>query len=356
MAYQRAGSPAFREGFDVTKADDAARKDPANMHPLLSTYLRARATANKSANLMTLPLWKVAENDNFIGWDCLGKVRARLHELDACHAQQIKEYDDRLAIRRLFEPYENTLMVNLAFYSGGEKKKNSLALVAGIPKVGSIVEPQSTELAAAIGEKIGRVGGKTAWKLYSWGASDSAGALGQPGPSVPGTVLESQPWHLCGRLAFTVLNYEFYPPKACTPEDTLDGLSFGVLHEQVPTVGRALLAVGHGRVPFKSIKPPRDSVATVRGTLYTSAGSASLVPTHPMSVRTWTLILPDGGRPLSAAARGVEQFPVQAVNPYGEYERKILAGVPGSLSVNAARFDEEGRIVYYKDVGAVGLV
>lgn len=356
MAYQRAGSPAFREGFDVTKADDAARKDPANMHPLLNAYLQARTVANKSANLMTLPLWKSMENANFIAWGCLERTRARLHELDAYHEQQIKEYDDRIAIRRLFEPYENTLMVNLALYSGGEKKKDSLALVAGIQKVGSIVEPQSTELAASLGEKVRRVGGKPAWKLYSWGASDSAGVSGQPGPSVPGIVLESQPWHLCGRLAFTVLNYEFYPPKACTPEDTLDGLSFDVLHEHVPTVGRALLAVGYGRVPFKSIKPPRDSVASVRGTLYTSAGSASLVPTHPMTIRSCAHVLGDSGRPLPSAAQGVDPYPVQVVNPYGEYERKILAGVPGTLSVTAARFDEEGRIVYFKDAGAVGII
>ncbi len=356
MAYQRAGSPVYREGFDPSpaRATDEDRKNPANTHPLLAAYLKSRMTANDSANLMATPLWEVASQPLFTTWACVDKGRARFQELAAFHEQQIREIDDLIGVSRLFQPYENTLTINLELSSGGEKKKKSLSMLVGIKDIGSIAEPQSSELAAAIAEKVPRLSdNKPAWTLASWGPRDAGGGPGLPNPNGGGTHMESVAWHTCGRHAFTVANYEFFPPKVCTPEDTLDGLTFDALHEQVPTLGRALLSVAYGRVPFKTIRATRDSITSIRGTIYATAGNSSLVPTHPVTIRTFAQLLTTPSLP--SASRGVNLCPVLAANCYGMYERRIVLGLArwSSFSVNAARFDENGRMVYFKDSSIV---
>ena len=48
--------------------------------------------------------------------------------------------------------------------------------------------------------------------------------------------LESEVWFLAGRLGFTVVNHEFFPPKACTPDDRFEGLYSGVVQRQLPVI------------------------------------------------------------------------------------------------------------------------
>jgi hypothetical protein len=351
LAYQRAGSPVYREGFDPspTRSTDEDRKDPANTHAMLNAYLQARRTVTDADNMMSTPLWKLAANTNMTAWRVVEQARGRFHELAAFHERQIRQLRDQAGLRACFQPYEKTLTVNLELYSGGVKQKQDLSMLVGLKDPGSVVEPQSSELAAAISEKIPRVAGKPAWKLVSWGARDGAGGPGQPNPNGAGPVMESVAWHTCGRSAFTVLNYEFFPPKVCTPEDTWEGLTLDVLHEQVPVIGRALLAVAHGRVPFKSIPPTRDGITAVRGAVYASAGGSSLVPTHPVTIRTAAQILTEVSLP--SAKRGVNLCPVVLTDPYGQYEYPIVLGMArwSVFSVNAARFDGDGRLVYFKD-------
>jgi hypothetical protein len=131
-------------------------------------------------------------------------------------------------------------------------------------------------------------------------------------------------------------------------------MTLAVVHEHVPAVGRALLAMGHGRVPFKNIAASGDGVCAIRGTLYTAAGSASLVPTHPVTVRAFAHAYRDGEREaagLPTERRGVMLEPVVATDPYGAYERRMVLGFERftTFNVNAAQFDRNGRIVRFKD-------
>jgi hypothetical protein len=353
-AYQRAGSPVYREGFDSApdRSTDEQRRDPTNTHPMLVTYLQNRRTVTDVDSLMSTPLWSMAANTNLTPWQVVAKARVRFQQLAAFHEQQIRQLRDQAGIRDWFQPYDQTLTVNLELYSGGVKRKQDLAMLVGFRDVGSVVEPQCAELAATISEKIPRVAGKPAWKLVSWGARDGAGAPGLPNPNGAGPFMESVAWHTCGRSAFTIVNNEFFPPKICTPEDTPNGLSLSVLNAQVPVVGRALLAVAHGRVPFKTIPATREGITAVRGTVYTTAGGASLVPTHPVTLRTAVHL--QKGVALPSVNRGVDFCPVVLTDPYGRYDYPIVLGLVRSskFSVNAARFDEQGRLIFYKDSSA----
>ena len=351
LAHLRAGTPVYRDGFDPspTRSTDEERKAAANTHPLLAAYMAARQEVNRSANLMATPLWKAVANEDFTAWACADKARARFRELPAYHEQQMKELDDLIAVRGLLKPYERTLTVHLQLNSGGEKRSKNLAVLVGIGLIGTIVEPQVSELANAVIDKVPRAGSKPAWEVVSWGSRDASGSPERKNQALGGS-LESVPWHYCGRQAFTVGNCDFDPHKVATPEDTLDGMSLDVLHEQVPPLGRALLAVGFGRVPFKAMNVTKGIVSFIHGTVYASAGAASLVPTHPVTVRTfaqpvWSAGNANYGIP---GEGGLVNLPVLAVNPYGGYERRIAFGVD-SVSVNAARFDNDGRIVFFKD-------
>ncbi len=356
LDHQRAGSPVYREGFDAFlpgEEGEKARKDEANTHPLMAVYLAAQKRVNRSANLMSMPLWKIADYPEFTEWDCAGKAAVRFKELGAYHEQNLKQIDDLIAARRLFEAYEHTLTIHLEFSSGGEKKLKEMAALVGISALGEVVEPQSYEIAKAITEKIPLTDGKPAWKAVSWGKLDAeGGGRLEPAVSKDNPELESEVWHCAGRQAFTVVNREFFPPKVATPEDTLDGLTLDVLHAHVPAVGRALLAIAFGRVPFKTIEASSDRVCAIRGTVYTSAGSASLVPTHPVTVRTFVYPYREGMRDtLPLGTRGIVLEPVVAANPYGAYERGMVLGFQRYtvFNVNAARFDKDGRIAFFKD-------
>jgi hypothetical protein len=165
--------------------------------------------------------------------------------------------------------------------------------------------------------------------------------------------LESEPWFLCGRLAFTVVNFEFFPPRLCTPDDTLESLKTDALRVQVPAVGRALLAMAYGQVPFKAIPPDRrNQVFSLRGRVYGSAGTTALVATHPMAERTFVRITgATDANYLDLWTRGVRLSPVLATDPYGAYEAPLAFGFSTyrPIQADAARFDAAGRVAYFKD-------
>ncbi len=352
LIHQRAGGPVFREGFDLLHATDAERKSDANTHPLMRAYLDARKLDNRSANLMSVPLWEVLQREEFTQWAYADKARRKFRELEAYHTQRGREIDGLIGVRQLFSQYERTLTVNLELYSGGSRQKRDLSVLVGVARPGTAVEPQVTELSNAIRDSVPlSSAGEAEWKVISWGLLDAAGSIEKPNRNSSWNVeLESEPWFLCGRLAFTVVNYEFFPAKVCTPEDTFGGMPMDVLHSQVPVLGRTLLAMGFGRVSFKTLRTNAQAYS-LHGTIYTSAGSAALVPTHRVSGRTFVHAFQDGRSAfLPITTRGVALYPVMPVNPYGEYERPIAFDFKWNpLSVNAARFDDDGRVVYFKD-------
>lgn len=356
LDYLRAGAPVYREEFDAAKATDAERKLKENRHPLLAAFLEAQASDNRSGNMMAQPFRQVATRPEFSEWNVRMRLKDVLERIIAYHRQQIKEHKDSIAIRDLFAHYRLTLTLNLELNSGGLRENKDLSLLTGIPAVGSIADPQVTEIAQAMKEAIPMAGRKPAFDVIQWGAIDAAGTKERPNVHAAGKItLESEIWTLAGKLGFSLLNYQFKPDKVCTPEDVFASLKTTVLQDQLPVIGRTVLALADGRVEFKPIPSDRKKrIATLHGTVYGTAGSGSVVPAHPMGINT--VVRPFVSPSVDDSQyRGIRIYPVLMTNPYGEYARRFnfnlisYGGWAGAIAFNAARFDDQGRVRFYKN-------
>ena len=343
LAYMRAGSPVYRDGFDAARATDAERKAPGNAHPLLTAYLEAKRLESEAAAKVALPVDRLL---------ALPGYRAAYNEVGdttrVWHEAQVREWTDRIRIRDLFAPYRNVVAINLELNSGGSKQLDTLSLLTGIRQVGPFVEPQCTDIANLLMEKT------TGLSVLSWGARDADGSVAVPNRNSPWmTELESEAWVHCGRLAFSVCNHGFISRKIGTPEDVADGIAFSVLDKHVPAVARLALAMAGGQVEFKTLSAAKSrAVADVHGRVYGEAGISTLVPSHPMGVRSVVRVMTDDAVSL-CANRGIDIYPVITCDPYGGYSRPIAFDLAGwtRVAVQAARFDAGGHLLYASDHG-----
>jgi hypothetical protein len=346
LAYLRAGSPVYRDGFDASTATDEQRKAPGNVNPLLQAYLEARRADNEAANRVSM-----SARDVLADPACRAAFDRLRGEALAWHRDRIRELDDLILVRDLFARYRNVVALNLELNSGGSKGRSTLSLLTGIYNIGPSVDPQSTDIANLL---MAKSPGAT---VLSWGARDAAGSMAQPNRNSPWLAeLESEPWFHCGQLAFSVCNHEFLPTKLGTPEDDLTDLNLEALRRHVPAVGRLVLALAGGQVDFKTLSAGKsEGMVALRGSVFGDAGASTMIPSHPMGVRTVVRAIDETARtrtPLET--RGITLFPVVACSPYGTFERPLAfnLGVYMSVSVDAARFDEAGRIAFIGDRGA----
>lgn len=351
LAYLRAGSPVYRDGFDIEQGvTDAERQSSSNMHPLLQAYLQTRRQADEAANLVSMPPAVLLSRPEY-----RMEIERLRTQAGGWHQERIHQLDDLIRIRDLFAAYRKTLTLNIDLTSGGSRQQAILSLLVGIGNAGPAVEPQVSAVANLMIAKTPGI------EVFTWGARDAAGSSLQPNRnSAVYTELESEPWFHCGRLAFSLCNHAFQPPKLCTPEDTLDGLKFDVLRTHVPAVGRLALALAGGQVEFKMLSAVQSkSIGALHGRVLGEAGAATLVPSHPMGSRTVVRVVREaswvrGLTPLDT--RGVNIYPVITCSPYGTYERPLFFDVAkyARMTVDAARFDAQGRVVFYTDRGASG--
>ena len=346
LQYLRAGRPIFKDGFDAGKATDEERRLTENTHPLLRAYIAAQTRDNTAANLMGLPVEELIQRREFKEWGYLPKAVAIFEARRAYHQTQIRQLEDSLAVQKLFRRYDRTLTLNLDLYSGGRQARPNLAVLVGLVNPGTVVEPQLSDVTHVI------LNSGAPFRVVHWGSRD-VGGKDNPG-TVPAsmTTLESTIWFRCGRLAYTLTNHEFYPAKAGTPEDTWENLQTGVLQQQVPVLGKAILALASGQVMFKPVPPARLGLYTIRGTVFGSAGTASVVPSHRMGPRTFTRSYGPAWAGLNRVeARGVQLYPVLPANPDGEFEREFTSdlSVWSPFATSVVRFDEAGMVEYIND-------
>ncbi len=367
LAYIRAGSPVYRDGFDDLRASDEERKARENRHPLLARFLEAQLNDNRSGNMLAKKFRQLAQEPEFLEWDVRSRLREMLERIAAFHRQEIKEHRDSIGIRELFAPYARTLTLNLELNSGGtaaqvagaKRSRADMSLVVGLGGIGSMVEPQVTEIAQALREAVpAGQDCRPEFEVFQWGAGDALGDKAFPNIHATGRkiFLQSAIWTLMGKLGFSLLNYSFAPLKISTPEDTFAALKTDVIGRQLPVIGRAALAMADGRVAFKNISSDRNKrVVTLHGTVYGNAGSGSVIPTHPMGVNT--VVYPYMADSVWSATffHGIRLFPVLTANPYGEFRRRfslnffLYGGWPTPFPIDAARFDRQGRVSFFKN-------
>jgi len=361
----RRGRPTFTLPLDQLTA--AQRKDPKFQHPLMTAYIDRKVLDTEAGNTISTPFWMVAYNlkkqnpdhTYFTEWGYREKARAYFEQLKAYHTEQIAELEDNIQVRNLFVPdngrrggYDRMLTVNLELYSGGQQKEKDLCVMAGMPLPGTKVEPQSTDLRNTLQEYVPLINGADPeFSVVSWGTKD---ATGNPGDVPIHNNLASEIWFRHSEMAFTIANRKFFPARLGTPDDTFESISTDLVKQYMPVIGRTLLAVAKGRMAFKRVPPVpglREFVSCY-GTLYTSAGTASIVPTHPMGQDTFVHVLWGGASPSPTPAlttRGIVVNPILQVSPYGQYEVKYLAKPAyGAITIDAARFDPNGIVNYYK--------
>jgi hypothetical protein len=349
LAWIRAGRPTFRPGFDALKATDAARANVSNQHPLMTAYIQEKKAETQSANAIATPFWMWASDypEECLSWAYRAKALAHLARLHTYHTQRLAEYQDAQAVRTLFHRYRTTLTLNLELYSGGAPKNKDLSVLVGRWNPGTAVEPQSTDLRNTFMEKVPMLGADPAFKVVNYGTRDVAGGPGDPNIH---TRLASTLWYNCGWLSYTLVTKNFFPSKIGTPDDVFAGMATDVVAQQLPIISKGLLAIAQGKISFKRT-PYNTPARTFRGTVFTSAGTSALVPTHPVGINTFVhaFALPPQGLPLMA--RGIRVFPIMPVSPYGTFEQKLSFDIGGydMATVDAARFAADGTLAYFKD-------
>ncbi len=375
LEYLRAGSPVYREGFDLATAGEGELKAKENRHPLLARFLEAQFFDNRSGNMLSNPFIQIVTRAEFREWNVRQRLRDMLERISAYHRQEIKELNDSIGIRELFAPYTRTLTLNLALNSGGssafkaefKRSRADMSLLAGIESVGSMVEPQVGEIAQVLKEAIPVAGERPAFDVIHWGAIDALGTREQGNIHfyVEGRkiYLQSAVWTFMGKLGFSLVNNHFTAMKQGTPEDTLDDLETDVICKQLPVIGKAVLGIADGQVPFKSIPfDRRKCIITLHGTVYGNTGTGSTVPSHPMGVNTVVRAFNKEFGGIDAVEfRGLRLYPIRyypilKANPYGEFRQRFnfnfLTYWQGSVKVDAARFDDQGRMRFFKNASA----
>lgn len=349
----RNGRPTFNKPLDQLTLKQ--RQDPQFQHPLMKDYIEKKRLDTIAGNVISTPFWMVAYHlkneskdvDYFTKWNYRKRAMEYFKQLAEYHQQQINELNDKIAVQNIFHHYNQTLAVNLELYSGGTLKEKDLCVLVGVPQPGTKVEPQSTDLRNIIQSYVPTDNGADpVFQVANWGTSD---VTGYTGDTPIHNNLASEIWFRHFELAYTIANKKFFPPRIGTPDDTYASISTDLVKDYLPIIGRSMLSIAKGRLGFKQLVPVvgLGDFISCYGTLFTSAGTASIVPTHPVGQNTFVRLF-TGVVPV-VMTRGINVSPVLQVSPYGQFEQKFMAAANYStLTVDATRFDDDGRLLYYK--------
>ncbi len=346
LAYLRAGSPVYREGFDPIKASDKERRDKANSHPLLLAYLDAREKESISGNMVSIQPHLLCTKPETASLGVKNKLLAHLERLEKYHTKTIKELSDSIAVHELISKYQNKVLINLQIYSGGSLQKNSLAILTGKLRIGSIIEPQVSILADIFRKNCIKTGTDT--EIIHWSSLDASGT--KVNPSIHGYTLfsmESVVWTIFGHLAFTVINSSFFPAKIGTPENTFEDIDISLPQKQMPAIGKTILDIAAGDLQLKSMPSYEKNNLIARSVkVVGNAGSGSLSPSHRFGENTFVVMYKGG----FGIVRGVKNFMIEQTDPYGECSFDKFLPIWGhNYDFNAMRFDEKGNLLYTKN-------
>ncbi len=349
LAYLRAESPVYREAFNPDTATPAELSDDANQHPLLREMRDDQLRADRAGSLVALLLPQLAVRAEFAEWEMRARLTAYLEHVADYHRQALQEAADCDAVRQVFGRYDKTLTISLLLNSGGSVGAQDISVLTGLANAGPMVEPIGTLLANALQDGVPREADQSLWKVVYWGKSDAGGSRAYPNRAVGGPVRASMVWSLFGQLAFSVDNYAFVPQRMGSPENEIGGLPTAIPVSQLQVIAPILLETAYGRFEFQKVPLDRKGrISELNGYAFGTAGTGQMVPSHPMAFNTFVRLTAGWNSPVTQTA-GVDSYPPLWVSPYGFYHRE--ATISGVQRADAARYDDAGRIRYFKDVG-----
>jgi hypothetical protein len=347
LAYVRAESPIYRDGINPETATPAELSDDANQHPLLRVMRDDQLLADRAGSFVALMLPQLAIRSEFAEWGMRARLTTYLEKVAAYHRQALQEAADCDAVRKVFGRYDKTLTISLLLNSGGSVGGKDISVLTGLANAGPMVEPVGTLLANALQDGVPREADQPLWKVVYWGKADAGGSRAYPNRAVGGPVRASMVWTLFGQLAFSIDNYGFVPAKMGSPENEIGGLSTVIPVSQLKVIAPVLFDTACGRFEFQKVPLDRKGrISELNGYAFGTAGTGQMVPSHPMAFNTFVRLTAGASASLSA---GVDCYPPLWVNPYGFYYRE--ATISGVQRADAARYDDAGRILYFKDVG-----
>jgi len=362
LQWIRAGRPAFRAGFDALHASEKERALPENRDPLMAKYIEEKQYDTDAGDVLSLPFWQVAaqlsaidpeSRPHFAMWGYQKALKQYFKQVVEYHNNQVNALNDSLAVHEVFAPYTATFTVSLELFSGGHTQAKNLSVLAGVWNPGTTVEPQSTDLKNTLADYLPLSANKIdpTFTVTNWGTADAMATKADP--NIHGTNLETQVWHRAGRPAFTITDKNFLPGKLGTPEDTFDQVNLAVVSEQMPVIGKALLAIAHGRITMKEQlqNTANYCIFSFQGKALTSVGTSALVPTHPLGGQTFVHIFAPNAGAKALANSGIHSDLIVQTNPYGEYVLPYVfypGGQWARMDIDAARFGDNGQVTYFK--------
>ena len=330
----------------------------------MAAQLDATMNETLAGAQVSTPFWLVTGQlnnkrnvDLFQQWGYIEHLRTMFTTLRAYHNEQVKELQDSLNIRKIINAYDKTLTLNLALNSGGVSARKRPGRAGGVGLAGDGARAAKHGSAQCLADQCPTDRYGPIFKVDNWGTNDRLGAQTPlPGVFPGGSLLDSYPWFRCARLAYSIANRSFAPPKVDTPADTFEGIKTTVLAQQLPVIGKTLLAIGFGKITFKDINYnsaatdlPRDCY----GSVLTMAGASSSIPSAPVGINTFVHIHQlDYLQHVVGDKQGMRYYPIKQVNPYGEYRQRFTFDISDKMIVDAARFDNNGALTYYDDISS----
>jgi len=269
------------------------------------------------------------------------ELQRRLSTLVEFHATRQRRLEQSLAINSLFSEYEELLVISSVLApAAADAAEETISFSAGhgIPHA---------EAAAAfrrvMQEAVFSLGLLNEVKIDFRGLNHGD----QIQRVLGGMPLQSRYWSMLSYPAFAMLNpaRNYIDYGRPLPDPAIDQLQR--LRHSLAVLGESVLAIGYGSGVFQPTR--RHSLQSVRGRVFASGVGSSIVPDFAMPGALICAKYPEG-----LAHSGYYQRALFFTDVYGRYEKDYMLADFNvwSYSPEAAFYNSEGLISYYKDAGA----
>jgi hypothetical protein len=304
---------------------------------------RAHDQANNASSYpLAVMLQLLAETPGII--DLRAALQARWEHLLDFHSTGIRRCEEGLSLNAALSKYDNLIVVSPALSpaeGGGGREELSFTCGSDIP-----AGDQAQEFRRLLDQAAQELGLAKDLGIVLGGRRDHGRKIFS---AVSGMPIAADAWSMLSFPAFTVVSPGNSYSKFAAPSPLPLGDRAGTLRASLAVLGETALSVafGNGRFPTLEYR----YVPSFRGSVFAAGVGTSIVPNYPVE-GALMLALPAWRSPVvNGACYGHLLF---YTDPYGRYEQPLCTSKYGGryeYSPEAALFDEDGLLAYYKDRG-----